>query len=147
MNFILSIISGEASAAAKRARLSAIEYLIAAAAALIGFGFLLLAAYIYAARHYGELAVAIGFGAFFLAAAVALLIYHRMMARARARRTRARMSRDAIALAGPIAAALLPVLMTKRGAMAGAIVSALAAVGYAIYRENAGGEDDGDEDA
>jgi predicted membrane channel-forming protein YqfA (hemolysin III family) len=145
-SLILSIISGEASAAARRARRSAVEYIIAAAAALIGFVFLLLAAFVYASRFYGELTVAVAFAAGFLALAVVLLIYHRISARARARRARERMSNEAIALAVPIGLALLPALLTKRGAMAGLVASALAAVGYAIYRENAG-SGDGDDDS
>lgn len=143
---ILSIISGEASAAAKRARLSALEYLIAGIAALVGFAFLLLAAYIYLAGIYGGLATAIGFGAAFLAAAVLLLIYHRVSARRRARRARERMSRDAVALAGPIALAVLPALLSKRSAVAGMALSAVAALGYAIYRENKGHDGNHEDD-
>lgn len=145
-SLILSIISGEASAAARRARRSAVEYLVAGAAALIGFIFLLLAAYIYASRFYGELTVAVAFAAGFLALAIVVLVYHRISARARARRARERMSNDAIALAVPIGLAVLPALLTKRGAAVGVITSALAAVGYAIYRENAGSDGDGNDD-
>jgi predicted membrane channel-forming protein YqfA (hemolysin III family) len=144
-SLILSIISGEASAAARRARRSAVEYIIAAAAALIGFVFLMLAAYVYASRFYDELTVAIAFAAGFLGLAVLLLIYHRISARARARRARERMSNEAIALAVPIGLALLPTLLTKRGAKAGLVASALAAVGYAIYRENVGTDDENDD--
>ncbi|MEX0954124.1 MAG: hypothetical protein WDZ83_02800 [Rhizobiaceae bacterium] len=142
MNLILSIISGEASAAARRARRSAVEYIIAAAAALIGFVFLLLAAYIYASRVYDGLTAAVAFAAGFLVLAIVLFVYHRISARARARRARARMSSEAIALAVPIGLAMLPALLTKRGATAGLVASALAAVGYAIYRENAGSDRD-----
>ncbi|MBO6717357.1 MAG: hypothetical protein JJ913_05305 [Rhizobiaceae bacterium] len=143
-NLILSILSGEAGAVARRARKSAIEYLVAGAAAAVGFGFLLLAAYIYAARFYGELAVAIAFGAIFLALAVALLIYHRIMARARARRARERMSGEAMTLAATVAVAALPSLLSKKGALAGIAIPVVSAIAYAIYRENKGG--DGDDD-
>jgi hypothetical protein len=142
-NLILSIITGEASAAARRARRSAVEYIVAAAAALVGFGFLLLALYIYAARFYGELAVAIAFGATFLAVAVALLVYHRVSARARARRARERLSNEAITLAATLGIAALPSLLSKKGMLAGIALPVLSALAYTIYRENSGaGEDD-----
>lgn len=141
-NFLLSIITGEASAAAQRARRSAVEYLIAAATAVIGFCFLLLALYIYAARSYGELTVAIAFGAGFLALAVVVLVYHRVSARARARRARQRMSNEAIAIAAPLALAVLPSLLNKRGALLGVALPVLSAIAYSIYRENAGTDDD-----
>ncbi len=147
-NLILSVISGEASAAARRARRNAVEYIVAGAAALVGFGFLLVAAYIYLARLYGELEVAIGFGAFFLALSVALFVYHRISARARSRRARERMSREAMTLAGSVALATLPSLLSKRGAIAGLGLPLLSAIAYAIYRENKGSDngDDGSAD-
>lgn len=145
-SLILSIISGEASAVVRRVRRSAVEYIVAGAAALIGFIFLLLAAYIYASRFYGELTVAVAFAAGFLVLAMVVLVYHRISARVRARRARKRMSNDAIALAIPVGLAVLPALLTKRGAAVGVIASAMAAVGYAIYRENAGSGGDGNDD-
>lgn len=144
-NLILSIITGEASAAAKRARRSAVEYLVAGAAALIGFVFLLLAAYIYAARFYGELTAAIAFGAVFLVAAVGLLIYHRISARARARRARERLSNEAITLAATLGIAALPSLLSKKGVLAGIALPVLSAFAYSIYRENAGSTEDDDD--
>ena len=147
LNLILSLLTGEASAVARRARRSAVEYIIAGAAAAVGFGFLALAAYIYAARLYGELEAAIGFGAFFLAVSVALLIYHRVSARARARRARENMSREAMTVAGTLALTALPSLLSKRGVVAGMAIPVLSAIAYAIYRENAGaGDDEGDDD-
>lgn len=143
-SLLLSIISGEASAAARRARRSAIEYVIAAVAAIIGFAFLLVALYIYAAQYYGELQVALVFGAVFLALAVLMLIYHRLSARARARRARHRLSNEAIGMALPLALAFLPSLMSKRGALLGLALPVVSALAYVIYRENsgAGGDDD-----
>lgn len=144
LKLLFSLFTGEASAAARRARRSAIEYAIVAVAALLGFGFLLLAGYIYAARHYGELEAALGFGGGFLALSAAVLIIHRVTARARARRARERASREALAVAGALALTTLPSLLSKRGIVAGMAIPLVSAIAYAIYRENSGEDDDSD---
>lgn len=144
LKLLLSLITGEASAAAKRARRSAVEYAIMAIAALLGIGFLLLAGYIVAARRYGELEAALGFGGGFLVLALAALIIHRMSARARARRAREKISRDAMAVAGALALTALPSLLSKRGIVAGMAIPLVSAIAYAIYRENSGEDDDDD---
>jgi len=144
--FLISIITGEAAEAANRARRSAIEYAVASIFALFGFCFLLLAGYILAARHYGDLIAALAFGAGFLAIAVGLLIYHRIRARARARRAKERWSSEAKAMAGAAALAALPALASKRGGLAGLVLPVLAAAGYAIYRENSRRTDPVDDD-
>lgn len=144
LKLLLSLITGEASAVAKRARRSVVEYAIVAVAALLGFGFLLLAGYIYAARRYGELEAALGFGGGFLVVAIAVLIIHRVAARARARRARERASREALAIAGALALTTLPSLLSKRGLVAGMAIPLVSAIAYAIYRENSGEDDDGD---
>lgn len=146
--FLISIVTGEAAEAAQRARRSAIEYLLAAIFATCGLGFLLLAGYILAARHYGELASAVAFGAGFLAIAVGLLIYHRIKAKARSRRAKERWNQEAKTVAGAAALAALPALLGRRGGLIGLILPALAAAGYAIYRENSRkGSDDPDTDS
>ncbi len=135
-SFLISIISGEASDVVQRARRSIIEYLLAGIMALCGFWFMLLAGYIFAARHYGDLAAALGIGAAFLVLAVALLLYHRIRARVRARRVRERRAREAKSVANTAMLALLPVLLSRRGGLASMLLPALGAAGYAIYREN-----------
>lgn len=135
-SFIISIITGEAADAAHRARTSAIEYLVAAIFAICGLSFLVLAGYILAARHYGELASAVGFGAGFLAIAVGVLVYHRLKAKARSRRAKARLNQEAKTVAGAAAIAAIPAIIGKRGGVLGLVLPALAAAGYAIYREN-----------
>lgn len=134
--FLISILSGEAAAAAQRARRSAIEYLLAGIMAICGFGFLLLAGYIVAARRYGDLTAALGIGAGFLAIAVALLLYHRISAKARARRAKERLSAEAKTVAGTALVTLLPLLLSRRTGLAGMALPVLGALGYAIYREN-----------
>ena len=148
-NLLLSIISGEASAAAQRARRSVVAYLVVSVASLVAFGFLLLALYLYAARHHDPLIVAIAFGGGFLGLAVAVLIYHRISARMRARRARQRMTNEALALGIPLALTLLPALLTRRGAALGLTVPVVSAIAYLIYRENAGSHDrhEGDNNA
>jgi hypothetical protein len=144
-NIIFSLITGEASAVAARARRSAIEYVIAGIAALVGFAFLLVAGYIYLARLYGDLEVAIGFAAGFLGIAVLLLVYHRISARARARKAKDQRSGELMALASTVAIAALPSLLSKKGAVAGIALPIISAIAYSIYRENKGdGDDEGD---
>ncbi len=138
LSFLISLITGEAADAAQRARRSAIDYLLAATAAIIGFVFLLIAAYVFFAEYlnYGALPTALGFGAVFLAIAVILLVYHRSVARARARRARERRSSDMkVAMSGAVIAAL-PSLLGRRGGLTGILLPALAAFAFAIYREN-----------
>lgn len=142
LKLLLSLITGEASAAARRARRSAVEYAIVGIAALLGFGFLLLAGYIFAARRYGAPEAALGFGGGFLVLAVAVLIIHRVTARARARRARERASREALTVAGALALTAIPSLLSKRGLVAGMAIPLVSAIAYAIYRENSSDDDD-----
>ncbi len=57
-SLISALASGETVAALRRARTAAIVYALAAIAALCGLGFLIGAAYIWAAERYGSLAAA-----------------------------------------------------------------------------------------
>lgn len=136
--FLLSLLTGEAAAAAKRARRSAIEYLLAGIAAAIGFAFLLVAGYVYLADRYGALQTAMGGAGLFLAIAVLLLIYHRISARARSQRARERRTGEIATVSATVALAVLPTLLARRGGIISLALPALAALGYAIYRENAG---------
>jgi uncharacterized membrane protein len=138
LSFLISLLTGEAADAAARARRSALEYLLAAIAAVCGFVFLLIAAFAYVADHlrYGPLKTSLAFAAVFLAFAVALLIYHRVRATARSRRARERRKTDMTAVVSGAVIAALPSLLAKRGGMTGLILPAAAAVAFAIFREN-----------
>ncbi|MER8629386.1 hypothetical protein NKH55_06330 [Mesorhizobium opportunistum] len=151
MGLLASLLSGFASgetlAALRRARTAAIVYALAALAALCGLGFLVGAAYIWAAARYGSLAAALGFGVGFLVVASLVLLIHRLMSGARARREAKRRKTDMKAIGVTAALALLPTLLKgtgglKRGGLKGKgglgiiLGPAVALAAYAIYREN-----------
>jgi len=146
MGLLASLLSGFASgetmAAVRRARTAAIVYALAALAALCGLGFLVGAAYIWAAARYGSLAAALGFGVGFLVVAGLVLLIHRLMSGARARREAKRRKTDMKAIGVTAALALLPTLLTKgglkgKGGLGVILAPAVALAAYAIYRENA----------
>lgn len=146
-SLVAGLASGETVAAIRRARTAAIVYLVAGAAACLGLGFLLAAAFIWAERRYGPIEAAIGFGVGFLAIGALVLLAYRLGAGSRARRQAKRRNADLTALGVAALAALLPTLARSRPGP-GMIFGPLAAiVAYAIYRENArppGGSDSPD---
>jgi predicted membrane channel-forming protein YqfA (hemolysin III family) len=146
MGLLASLLSGFASgetlAAVRRARTAAIVYALAALAALCGLGFLVGAAYIWTAARYGSLAAALGFGVGFLVVAGLVLLIHRLMSGARARREAKRRKTDMKAIGVTAALALLPTLLKGTGGLKGKgglgiiLGPAVALAAYAIYREN-----------
>jgi hypothetical protein len=144
-SLIAGLASGETVAALKRARTAAIVYLIAAAVACIGLGFLLAAAFMWAERRYGPIEAALGFGIGFLVIGGLILLVYRLTAGSRARRQAERRKTDFAALGVTAAAALLPTLLRGKPGP-GLILGPLAALAaYAIYRENTRPpKDDGD---
>ena len=141
-SLLAGLASGETAAALKRARLAAILYSLAALAALCGVGFLVGAAYIYAARRHGFVETAVGFGIGFL------VLAFRLGAGARKRRREKRLKADMTAIGVSTALALLPVLARGKGGLGLLLGPAAALAAYAIYRENArpGGRRDDDQD-
>jgi hypothetical protein len=140
MGLLASLLSGFASgetvAAIRRARTAAIVYALAALAAFCGLGFLVGAAYIWAAARYGSFAAALGFGVGFLVIAGLVLLVHRLMSGARARRAARRRSADMKALGITAALAVLPTLLKGKGGLGVILGPAVALAAYAIYREN-----------
>lgn len=140
MGLLASLLSGFASgetvAAIRRARTAAIVYTLAALAAFCGLGFLVGAAYIWAAARYGSFAAALGFGVCFLVIAGLVLLVHRLMSGARARRTARRRNADMKALGITAAIAVLPTLLKGKGGLGVILGPAVALAAYAIYREN-----------
>jgi len=133
-SLIGAFISGEAMTVARRAKAAAIAYLLAAILVLIGLGFLIGAAYIAAARHFGSITAAIGFGLAFLLLGGIVLAVHAIVASAR-RREKNRRGLDLATIAGAAAVSGLPLLF-KRGGIAGVMAPLLALLAYAVYREN-----------
>jgi EamA domain-containing membrane protein RarD len=133
---LASFASGEAMVAARRARQTAIAYLLAAAAALCGIGFLIGAGYIWTARRYGALEASLGFGIGFLVlAGIILVIYKLAVNRRREREIRQRNKEMAnLAIAAGLSA--VPTLLSSKAGLGAIVAPALAAVAYAIYREN-----------
>jgi hypothetical protein len=141
-SLIAAFASGEARNVVRRAKVTAIAYLLAAVLGLCGLGFLTGAAYIVAARRFGAVEAAVGFGIGFLLAAVIILAVRSLSARSRARRARRR-GVDLATIAGVAAVSALPALLKSR---AGLIAPIVALAAYAIYRENRkkpDGRDDG----
>lgn len=135
-SLISALATGETVAALRRARTAAIVYAAAAIAALCGIGFLIGAAYIWAAERYGSLPAAIGFGVGFLAVAGLILIVYQLSAGARARRRARRRSADMKAIGITAALAVLPALLKGKGGLGAILAPAVALAAYAIYREN-----------
>ncbi|TIQ36035.1 MAG: phage holin family protein [Mesorhizobium sp.] len=136
VSLISALASGEASAALRRARMTAILYGLAGVFALCGIGFLLGAAYIWLAERYGPLATSLGFGIGFLVLAGLILVIHKLTAGMRARRRARRRKADMTAVGVTAALALLPALAKSKGGMGALLAPAVALVAYAIYREN-----------
>lgn len=131
------VLSGEASATAKRLKTQVIVYSILGLLSLIGLIFLLVAAYIYAAQRLGALPAALWFGGGLLGVVIVVYGIYRISARASARRAAARRRADLTGVAAATALAVLPAVASRGGA--GLLVAPLiAAVGYQIYKENSG---------
>ncbi|MER9135399.1 hypothetical protein NKI20_03685 [Mesorhizobium sp. M0830] len=135
-SLISGLASGEAVAAVRRARTAAIVYGLALTAALCGLGFLVGAAYIWAATRYGSLAAALGFGAAFLVLAGLILLIYQLSAGSRARRRAQRRNADMKAVGIAAALAVLPTLLKGKGGLGVILGPAVALAAYAIYREN-----------
>ncbi|ESZ02903.1 MULTISPECIES: hypothetical protein [unclassified Mesorhizobium] len=133
---ISALASGEAIAAMRRARTAAIVYGFAAVAALCGLGFLLGAAYIWAADRYGSMAACLGFAAGFLVLAGLIVLIHQLAAGTRARRRARRRNADLKALGITAALAVLPALLKGKGGKGVILGPMIALAAYAIYREN-----------
>ncbi|UVK40176.1 hypothetical protein LHFGNBLO_001612 [Mesorhizobium sp. AR10] len=133
---ISALASGETVAAIRRARTAAIVYAIAALAAFCGLGFLIGAAYIWAAGLYGPMLASIGFGVGFLVVAGLILLIHWISAGSRARRRARRRNADMKAIGITAALAVLPALLKGKGGLGVVLGPAVALAAYAIYREN-----------
>ncbi|ESY27052.1 MULTISPECIES: hypothetical protein [unclassified Mesorhizobium] len=133
---ISALASGEAIAAMRRARTAAIVYGFATVAALCGLGFLLGAAYIWAADRYGSMAACLGFAAGFLVLAGLIVLIHQLAAGTRARRRARRRNADLKALGITAALAVLPALLKGKGGKGVILGPMIALAAYAIYREN-----------
>ncbi|MBX3567018.1 MAG: hypothetical protein KF914_03110 [Rhizobiaceae bacterium] len=140
-SLIAGLATGETMAALRRTRSAAIAYLLAAVLLLLGGGFLLLAAFIYAARELGPIGAALWFGGGFVLLGVGVIVGHRIASATRRRVARRQRSRDFTKVAVAAGVALAPALLRSRAGIFALAAPAIAAVVYAIYRENSDGPD------
>ena len=139
-SLIAGFASGEAMAAIRRLRRAAVYYTIAGILGFFGVVFLLVAAFIWAARRYGAIEAALGFGIGFVVLAGITLAIHMITARVRMRRAARQRNSDMAKVAVAASLAVLPSLLRGKVGVAALIVPAVAALAYGIYRENSGGE-------
>lgn len=138
-SLIASVVSGEASEAVGRARRAAIVYILAGLFALCGVGFLLGAAFVASADRFGAIHAALGFGGGFILLALIVVAIHKAVSRAKEKRAKKRMQSEMAAVASAAALAALPTLLAGgKGRSAALLAPALAALGWAIWRENKG---------
>ena len=142
-SLIASVVSGEASDAVARTRRALVVYAAAALLILCGAGFLLGAAFVAVAREIGTVHAALWFGGGFVLLALVIVVVHRISARVSARRAAARRQTEMKAVASAAALALLPTLLAGRGRSLVLIAPAVAALAYAVWRENAPRKRDG----
>ncbi|WP_214469628.1 hypothetical protein [Mesorhizobium sp. dw_380] len=135
-SLLSGLASGETVAAIHRARTAAIVYALAALAAFCGLGFLVGAAYIWAATRYGSFAASLGFGGGFLVVAGLVFLTYRLMSGVHARREARRRKANIMAIGITAALAVLPTLLKGKGGLGVILGPALALAAYAIYREN-----------
>lgn len=135
-SLIASFATGETTLALRRTRRAAAAYLAAAIAGLCGIGFLIGAAYVWAAQRFGHIEAALGFGLGFLVLAGLILLFHRLMAGSRAREDQRRRRADMAALGTTAAMAILPTLLRSKGGIGALLGPVVALAAYAIYREN-----------
>lgn len=125
------LASGETKLALRRAKLAVMVYALAAVFLLCGAGFLIGAAYIYAAARYGSFETSLGFGGGFVLLALLVLLIFKLSAPRRARRAAAFRSSEISALMAASGVAIASNLVRSR---AGIGLLATPLVGYIAYR-------------
>ncbi|WP_442582250.1 hypothetical protein ACSBOB_10015 [Mesorhizobium sp. ASY16-5R] len=135
-SLIAGLATGETLAALRRAKRAAIAYLLAGILAAFGIVFLLVAATIWASQRYGAIHATLGIGGAFVALAVVIVLVHKMTSRVRAKAAVRQRNRDFAKAAVAAGIAVAPALLSGRAGKAALLAPAIAAVAYAIYREN-----------
>src|SRR5689334_11805833 len=120
-SLIAAFVSGEAMDAARRAKWTAIAYLLAVIFCLCGLGFLIAALYMAAARSFGSIEAAIAFGiAFLVLAAIVLAVRAAVTS---VRRHRNRRSIDLATIAGAGAVSALPLLLRSKAGLVSPLIA------------------------
>ncbi|MEQ1954164.1 hypothetical protein [Mesorhizobium sp. CN2-181] len=135
-SLIAGLATGETLAALRRVRRAAIAYFIAGLLGFFGVIYLLLAGTIWAARRYGAIEATLGIGGSFILLAILIVIAHKIASRVRARAAVKQRNRDFAKAAIAAGIAVAPALLSGRAGKAVLLAPAIAAIAYAIYREN-----------
>ena len=138
---IAGLATGETVAVLRRAQRKAIAFALAGALVAIGAVFFLLAGFVQVARHVGIVEAALWFGAGFVVVGLVIILVHKVSERLRRETFRRQRNRDFTKAAIAAGIALAPALLRGRLGAVALVAPAVAAVAYAIYRENAGGPD------
>src|SRR5690606_2491292 len=106
-----------------------------------GLVFLLIAAFVVAAREFGVVKAALGFAAVFIIGAAIIVIVHRVAARSKAKLAAKRRQSEITAVVGAAAVAMIPTLLAggKGRSSLALLAPALAGLGWAVWRENSRG--------
>ena len=135
-SLIAAFVSGETAWMLRRARRSAMLLGLALAAGLAGVAFLVGAGYIAAARRFGALEAAIGFGLGFIVLALLIVIVNAVASRSTRRDASSRRKSEVTAIATAAAVGMLPMLLKGRGSLGTLLAPALGLVAFMIWREN-----------
>lgn len=135
-SLIAAFASGESMLAVQRAKRAAVAYALAGILLLGALIFLSVALYQLAARRFGPIEAALGFAGGLFVIAMLILLVHRLVARSRLRRQTDRRKADLTAIGVTAALAVLPALLRGRVGAGALVAPAIAAIAYAIYREN-----------
>jgi hypothetical protein len=136
-SIIRSLASGEVSDIFGRLRRAAIVYALAALAVACGVGFLIAACFMLAARRFGPIEAATGFGIGFVVIAILLVVIHAVVqARGKARRKRKARKAELSGMLGAAALAALPSLLRSRLGILEVLAPFAAIAAYEVYKEN-----------
>lgn len=136
---IATILSDEASAAAGRAKRTAVLYLLAGILAVTALGFFVGAGYVATQRRLGSLEASLAFGGGFLLLAIVLLVVQRIAAAAAKRRAAERRRKE---MREFTIAATSAILGSRGGVFSALGASALAGIVLSIMRESRGRDRD-----
>jgi MFS family permease len=136
-SILRSLASGEVSDIFGRFRRAAIIYVLAVLAVACGVGFLIAACFMLAARRFGPIEAATGFGIGFVVIAILLVAIHAAVrARGRARRRRKARTAEFSSMLGAAALAALPSLFRSRLGILEVLAPFAAIAAYQVYKEN-----------
>jgi hypothetical protein len=135
-SLIAGLATGETQAILQRTRRALISYALAGLLALFGIVWLLVAGTIWAARRYGAIEATLAIGGIFLILALLVFVVHKITSRARAKAAARRRNRDLAKAAIAAGIGVAPTLLRGRVGIVTLLAPAIAALAYAVYREN-----------